>query len=255
MGKLGPQLVRIRKLVRVAKVPRYRRALRHGVAAAVEHEAIPLRPDFDTVIDVGANRGQFAIFAAHRFPGARLICFEPLPGPRAKLKRVTACTGQLRVFDVAVADSNRAADFHVSAADDSSSLFPIGQRQREAFPGTEELETIKVNVRRLDELLGPSDLVGRVLLKIDAQGGELDALRGAQDLLDSVDTILVESSFTELYTGQPLADEVCDFLRTRGYGCVGVWSVIYGRGGNCIQADFVFARAGFDPLVMVRPRS
>jgi hypothetical protein len=59
---------RVQKLLGILREPFYRSALRHGVAASIEHEAIPLRTDFRTVIDVGANRGQFALFAAHHFP-------------------------------------------------------------------------------------------------------------------------------------------------------------------------------------------
>jgi hypothetical protein len=66
--------------VAILREPAYRGALSHGVAASVEHEAIPLRREFRTVIDARANRGRFAVFAARRFPPAALICFEPLPG-------------------------------------------------------------------------------------------------------------------------------------------------------------------------------
>src|SRR5882762_6091377 len=103
---LSPQLARARKLARVLQEPGYRRALRHGVAASTEHEAIPLRADFSTVIDIGANRGQFALFAERRFPQATVICFEPLPEPRAQLQRVVGASGRLRLFDAAVSDRN-----------------------------------------------------------------------------------------------------------------------------------------------------
>jgi FkbM family methyltransferase len=242
------QFARARKLLAVLREPEYRRALRHGVAASVEHEAIPLRPGFGTVIDAGANRGQFAVFAAHRFPRAALICFEPLPGPRAQLRRAVGAIDRLKVSDVALGATSEEAEFHVSAADDSSSLLPIGQRQREAFPGTDERTTTTVQVRRLDEVLRPEELVAPVLLKIDVQGGELGVLQGAGELLRSIDAVLVEVSFVELYAGQALADEVWRHLLARGFSCRGVWSVTYGARRECLQADLLFARSGFEPL-------
>jgi len=41
---------------------------------------------FRTIIDVGANRGQFAERVTVMFPHAQVYCFEPLPGPFADLK-------------------------------------------------------------------------------------------------------------------------------------------------------------------------
>lgn len=233
----------------VLREPEYRRALRHGVAASVEHEAIPLRRDFGTVIDVGANRGQFAVFAARRFPQARLICFEPLPRARAKLQRALGTLDRVRLSEVAVGAANEDREFHVAAADDSSSLLPIGERQREAFPGTRERTTIVVQVRRLDDVLTTADFVGPVLLKIDVQGGELGVLQGAEQILQSIDAVLVEASFVELYTGQPLVDEVWGNLRSSGFSCRGVWSIGYGVAGECLQADFLFVRSGFEPFI------
>ena len=250
MPLLAEQAAKARKLLAVLQEPEYRRALRHGVAASVEHEAMPLRGDFLTVIDAGANKGQFATFAARRFPRAALLCFEPLPEAAARLRRAVGNVRRLKLWNVALGAADEQAEFHVSAADDSSSLLAIGARQREEFPGTAERTTTKVDVRRLDGLLEPNDLENPVLLKIDVQGGELAVLQGAEAILASIDAVLVEVSFVELYTGQALADAVWDHLRRHGFSCRGVWSMTYGRSGECLQGDLLFARVGFEPLAV-----
>jgi FkbM family methyltransferase len=247
---VAQQVARGRKLLAVLREPSYRKALRYGVAASVEHEAIPLRTDFQTVIDAGANRGQFALFAARRFPSAALLCFEPLTEPGAQLRRALADNTRLKLCNIALGAANQESDFHVSAADDSSSLLPIGLRQREAFPGTEQRSIQKVQVRRLDDLLKPDELAQPVLLKLDVQGGELAVLQGAEAVLSSVDAVLVEVSFVELYAGQPLADDVWSELRSRGFSCRGAWSMAYGAKRECLQGDLLFARDGFDPLAI-----
>jgi FkbM family methyltransferase len=248
LSSLDRLAARGRKLLAVLRRPEYRRALLHGVVASVEHDAIPLRRDFATVIDVGANRGQFAIYAAAQFPGASLICFEPLPGARAGLRRVLAGNRRLTVFEYALSCDNGERELHVSAADDSSSLLPIGPRQREAFPGTGERSTVAVQVRRLDDVLETRVLEAPVLLKLDVQGSELAVLEGGERTLRLVQAVLVEVSFVELYTGQPLADQVFDRLRKLGFTCKGVWSLTYGAAGECLQGDFLFAGDGFEPL-------
>ena len=247
MSPFQRQLMRT-QAPQVLRDPPVSRALRHGVAASTEHEAIPLRADFRRVIDVGANRGQCALYAARSFPAAQLICFEPLPRARALLNRIVDAQARLRVFDVALSAYDGAADFYVSNSDDSSSLLPIGPRQRTAFPGTDEQTTISVTIRKLDDILDPTNLAKPVLIKIDVQGGELGTLQGAGRVLGSVDAILVEASFVELYSGQALADEVWGFLRGRGFSCRRIWSVTYGPEGERLQGDFLFSREGFDPL-------
>jgi FkbM family methyltransferase len=249
MASLSQNVARGRKLISVLREPAFRKPLRYGVAASVEHDAIPMRSDYRTVIDAGANRGQFAVFAARRFPGASLICFEPLPEPGGVLRRALGASGRLTLHQVALGAEAGEAEFHVSAADDSSSLLPIGPRQRATFPGTEERSTETVQVRRLDEMVRAEQTNSPVLLKIDVQGGELGVLKGAEALLPRVDAVLVEVSFVELYSGQPLADDVWEFLRAHGLSCRGVWSLAYGSRGECLQGDLLFARAGFEPLV------
>jgi len=230
------------KLQAVVRVPAYWRGLLHGVAAAVEHQGAALDHAYRTVIDVGANRGQFLLVAARRFPDAALIAFEPLPGPRQVLPRVLPRCRPVRLFEEALSDRAGTATFHVSRADDSSSLLPISAAQVATFPGTEEVAQMSVRTARLDEMLAPEDLAPPVLLKIDAQGGELAVLEGATSLLPTIDTVLVECSFAELYQGQPTAATVVRFLSGHGFDLHSVGSVTT-AGGRPVQADLVFEHA------------
>ena len=231
------------KLVAILRYAPYRRALRFGVAASTEHDRTPLPHDYATVIDVGANRGQFALLATRRFPRARIICFEPLAGPRATLERVLTDRKQVRVVPAAVASCASASAMFVSRADDSSSLLAPTELQLTAFPGTDIVEEVNVETQRLDVLLGREEVIRPALLKIDVQGAELDVLVGASKLLGDIDTILVECSFFELYKGQPVADEVVRFLHSRTFALTSVTSPYVDRDGQVLQADFVFAQA------------
>ena len=231
--------IRARKLGRIAAQPAYWPALRQGVAASVEHSRIPFGKGFATVLDVGASRGQFALFAARRFPGAKIHCFEPLPEPAADLRRVMG--DRVELHRTAVGSSTGAAAINISARDDSSSLLPIGSRQEREFPGTGTESTIEVPLTTLDQAIAGSP-ERPCLLKIDVQGLELEVLKGAERTLGSVDVALVECSFVELYEGQALADEVVAFLLERGLRLTGVHEVVHSAGGSAIQADFLFER-------------
>lgn len=234
---------RATKLRALLTEPRYRRALRHRVAASVEHDRTSLRHDYRTVLDVGANRGQFALVAARRFPNATLVCFEPQSRPRAILERVLAGHPRLRVIDVAVAASSGASVLHVTQADDSSSLLPATQLQVDSFPGTAPAGEIPVATERLDVLVPPAALVPPVLLKIDVQGTELDVLVGASALLPAIDTVLVECSFVELYLGQSLASDVVSLLHESAFKLTSIVAPTIDSTGQILQADLLFERA------------
>ena len=229
--------MRARKLARILTRAPYRTALRQGVAAGAEHERVPLSPDHRTVIDVGAASGQFSLFAAARYPGARIVCFEPLDRPRQRLVEVLG--DRVEVHATALGGEAGTETMNVAAADDSSSLLPIGPRQRELF-GTETANATEVKLSRMDDVVG--EIARPCLLKIDVQGFELEVLRGAQATLASVDEAYIECSFEELYSGQALASDVVCELHRHGLALAGVFNTVSGPSRTQVQGDFLFRR-------------
>jgi FkbM family methyltransferase len=234
-------LRRTRKLARLVRTPRYRQALRHGVAAAIEHAEIPYPLTYRTVIDVGANHGQFALFALERFPEARVICVEPLPESVARLEKAVGSDPRVTVLAYAAGDGAGEHEFYVTASDDSSSLLPVAPAGTAAF-GTEVVATTRVEVRPLADLLSPESLEGPTLLKVDVQGTEYETLRGAEALLPRLDSLVVECSFKELYAEQRLADDVVGLLRDAGFRWLGAVAAVQDETGEMLQADMLFGR-------------
>ena len=242
---------RVRELVRksikvlyLVRVSAWRRGLRHRVAAAVEHDPVTFGADFRSVLDVGAHRGQFALFAGWRFPGTKLYCFEPLPDARGKLESVLADQPESSTFPLALGSRSGRVTMHVSRRDDSSSILRPTERQTAAFPGTDEAAQEEVELARLDDVLaGGGPLPRPCLLKIDVQGAELEVLAGARRTLENVDELLVECSFVELYRGQALAAQVIADICTRGFDLSGVYGVVRDVRRRCLQADLLFSRS------------
>ena len=237
------RLRKLRKLMRLGRTSAFRRALRLGVAAAVEHEDVPFQHDFASIIDLGAHHGQFALFARHRFPHAQLLCFEPLPDAQQIIRQVFPRPGQIELFEVALgSDTTAVQEMHVSRLDDSSSLLPITDRYTTAFPGTEEAASISVPVKRLDDVLAEPAPARPCLLKIDVQGYELEVLQGGDRVLQGVNDVFVECSFVELYTGQAQAGELIAHLWSKGFRLAGVFGIKRDIAGRCLQADLLFER-------------
>ncbi len=195
-----------------------------------------------TVVDIGANRGQFALAARHCFPGAWIFSFEPLAGPAAVYRAVFAGDSQATLYEVAIGPEPGDAIIHLSARDDSSSMLPIAEAQRALFPGTAEIGTRPIRVTRLADQIPEDAIEPPALLKLDVQGFELAALAGCEDRIDRFDWVYVECSFVELYVGQSFADAVIAWLRERGFVLRGVYNMAYDARGRTIQADFLFGR-------------
>ena len=226
------------KIAALVRTPAAWGALSQGVVATAEHGAALGRFDFRTVIDVGANKGQFAAFAAARWPAAALYCFEPLPGPRARLEAVMR--DRARIFDCALGARTDEVDILLSSREDSSSILPMAEQG--ALFGQTADGALRVHLRRLDDCIDANAIVRPALLKIDVQGFEREVLAGAGAVAVAVDAVFVELSFVELYRRQPLAGEVGALLAQMGFGLAGVFNQARDRKMRPLQADFLFER-------------
>lgn len=215
-----------------------RAALAHRVAATTEHLPAIEVCQPNTLLDAGANKGQFSLaLRAHR-PAAKIIAFEPLSAAADTYERVFAKDELASLRRVALANTEGTAEFYVADRSDSSSLLEQGEAQARAF-GVHRIGTIEVPTTRLDTILDIAALAHPILLKVDVQGGEMGVFEGC-DFLDEIDFIYVELSFVELYVGQPLFEDVNLYLSKRGFRIVGVFNQITTDACGPTQVDVLF---------------
>lgn len=234
-----------RKLIkglRLLRDSRYRRGLAKGVAATLEHQAALKPYRFATIIDVGANRGQFTLLMAGLCPDAAILAFEPLAAPYRKLVEATSNMPKVQAVNSAIGTLRGSVSMNVASRDDSSSLLPITELQTTIFPHTGHAGTEEVRIAPLGDFLTDFAIARPSLLKVDVQGYELEVLKGAEDDLDRFDAVYVEASFLQLYEGQPLASEVIDALRGKGFRMTAIHNLAHARDGRAVQADFLFER-------------
>jgi FkbM family methyltransferase len=232
---------KLKKLARLSLDPSFVRGLRYGVAATIEHADVlrPLR--VNTVVDIGANKGQFVLLARRLYPDAMVYAFEPLPGPAERFEKLFSGDDKVALHRSAIGNQSGTASMHVSRREDSSSLLPIGELQTRHFPATEEVAVANIRIARLDELIREQDIQPDALMKIDVQGYESQVIEGSANLLPLFRYIYCEVSYVPLYEGQELAPNVIERLAELGFR---VRSTHYGSSapGNPVQADVLFER-------------
>jgi FkbM family methyltransferase len=236
-------VLRVSKLIAaLGSLRSFSAIVKFRVLGSFEHRNIFLL-QFKTIVDIGANRGQFSLAARQYSPSARIFSFEPLKIPASIFRKIFLNDDLTTIYEVAIGPQESILTIHISARDDSSSLLPISAAQINCFPGTEEVDVSEIRVSTLDSFLGEQDLIPPALLKIDVQGFEMEALKGCESVIDKFDFIYCECSFIELYSGQKLVHEVVDWLHRHHFNFIGVFNTAYDSSGQAIQADFLFKKA------------
>ncbi|WP_331527264.1 FkbM family methyltransferase [Nocardioides sp.] len=212
----------------------------HGVSLLLAHLRV------DLVFDVGANAGGYARTLRRLGYRERVISFEPLSGPFARLAAVAQGDPLWDVVRCAVGDHEGDALVHVAGnAGASSSVLPMLASHMAAAPGATYVADERVPLHRLDELVRDHVSGRRCFLKLDVQGYERAVLDGATDLLadDRLVGVQAEMSLVPLYEGSMLWRETVELLSGHGFELA---ALIPGfadpTSGRLLQADGVFIR-------------
>lgn len=196
-----------------------------------------------TVLDVGANRGQFSVAVLELMRPEVVHAFEPLPAAAARLRQLGTRYPALVVHQTAVGAAKGDAQIRVSEQTQSSSLLQMLPRHLDAFPESRVRATVEVKVHALDEMFVPADLRRPTLLKVDTQGFERAVILGSSTLLSAVDYVVLELSFTELYQGEMLFTEGVRLLAASGFAFARpVGALRDPRTREYLQMDALFVR-------------
>jgi FkbM family methyltransferase len=199
-----------------------------------------------TILDVGANVGQFASGVLAGAPGAKIYSFEPGANAHAEALRRSRRFPNWAVRErVAVGADAGELTLNIAGNSVSSSLLDMASLHEHAAPTSKYQESERVQCRTLDSLLA-DEAAGdaRYYLKIDTQGYEMNVLLGATRTLQSVVAIQCEVSFEELYIDQPLANEIIDFLAARKFFIFAYANGLRDpRSHKLLQADLYFIRS------------
>lgn len=196
-----------------------------------------------TVLDVGANTGQFGMELRHSGFDEDIISFEPLDEAYRELLDITSGDDKWQCRQLAISDQPGPGTLHVAGNSASSSLLVMGDAHNEAMPEARVVGVQDVTLCRLDAVDGLRSVPDPLMLKLDVQGHEAAALDGAKGILDRIVLIEAELSVCELYEGAPLMLEMLTSLAGRGFDLVALEPGFYDRrDGRYLQFDGLFRR-------------
>lgn len=194
------------------------------------------------LIDVGANRGQYALERRRHGYRGRLLSLEPLKDPFDELERVAKADPLWEVQRVAVGAHEGALDINVSGEDIYSSALPVLDRATSSDPRSAAVAHERVPMTTLDKLA--EGLRGPVGVKIDVQGFERAVLEGGSDTLKHAAYLEVELSMVALYQDQILYLETLETLNAFGFILAAVEPLFPDpRTGQMLQMNGLFLRS------------
>ena len=193
-----------------------------------------------TVVDVGANTGDWSAGLLNFYTPDRLICVEPDPKLASNLRDRFAALSAVRVFERAVGSTAGSGELKVMEDPVFNSLRQPTGHVRDLYPSTfRVLETVQVEVQTLDTLL--ADVPRVKLLKIDVQGFEREVLAGAAAVLRRTDFVLMEVNFKPHYEGEAGFFELDTIMQRHGFA-IGNYSGPKGGKREALYADVLYLR-------------
>jgi FkbM family methyltransferase len=171
------------------------------------------------IVDVGASDGRWTTPALPLFPEARFLLVEPLDQHEAALKVLAQQERRITCFQGLVGRAAGTARFMQRGY--QSSL--LGTHDGSAFGETREQP-----IFTLDEIIRRLSFPSPDIIKLDIEGSELDALRGAVEALRSAVLVQVEVNLIPFKKDLPLMDDLVGFMTEQGFRVLDVFGV-HGR--------------------------
>jgi FkbM family methyltransferase len=202
-----------------------------------------LGSEVKTILDIGANSGQFATAIRRLCPEALIYSFEPLPAVFERLCRAAAVDGRWQPLNLCLGDSDGSVDFFENEFTAASSILPLTVKSEEVFPHAARTNRVSVQMTSLDSWAANQQLQQPLLVKMDVQGFEDRVIRGGQCTIRNAQYVICEVSFCALYEGQPLFHDIYTELSHLGFSLGGILGSLHDpRTDQILQSDALFLR-------------
>lgn len=164
--------------------------------------------NLSSILDVGANVGEYSLIARRINKECRIIAFEPVPSTFSLLKRNTS-NSNIEIHNCAL--GNKSGKSLISVPQDSTLASLLDYKQECAGRTSENIE---IDVRTGEEfILGDTDLKEISLLKVDTEGYEPEVLKGFRSHISNANVIQFEYGKANLFSKYFLHDYFKDYSK------------------------------------------
>ncbi len=195
------------------------------------------------IFDVGAHVGKVTKKYRHTFPNAHIHAFEPFDKSYDELNNLATHDANLTVNQLALTDHIGTEILHINRSSATNSLLQTDKRgadfwERDLIETYDHVhvETITINSYCHQHKIDQIDI-----LKLDIQGSELAALKGAETLLKrgSITLVYTEALIAPTYKNQTSFHDLISYLKKYGLELFNVYDMHY-RQNQLIQLDAIF---------------
>lgn len=171
------------------------------------------------IFDIGACVLNWTNEAKKVWPNANYIMFEGMPTSEFLYKE-----NNLNYhIDLLSDQDGKVVDFYQNDHDPAGNSYY--QENSEINPQAavfyNETHKRAVSTRTLDSVVNERSFPQPDLIKMDVQGAELDVLKGASNILQNTQHVILELQRVEYNKGAPLHDEVIEYMNSIGFDCTG----------------------------------
>jgi FkbM family methyltransferase len=187
------------------------------------------------IIDSGAYLGLWTRMIKQIFPDSKVLMIEPQPSRRAALLQAkNDFSGTVDFVQCLVGPETKdLVPFYEIEGGGSSVLGELTPAPR---------KTVTLPMRKLDDILAEEKISGPLLLKLDVQGYELEALKGADQTMRMAEVILMEVSFVRYNPAAPLFHDVVDFMQKKGFLVYDIFPLARWKEITLFQGDVFFVK-------------
>ena len=189
--------------------------------------------------------GQYALRTRNAGYQGRILSFEPMQAAfAAELSARAAAEPPWECRRHALGSSAGESKIHISPNSVLDSLLEMEERHIQTAPESAYVGTERISVLPLDSIWEQvASGSERPFLKLDVQGFELEALRGAERSLPALVGVQCELSLVPLYAGAPTHKEVMEHLEAAGFRLAGFEPALFDpETAELLQADGIFVR-------------
>lgn len=237
-GGLQPARLLVQHLKKLFPSPlKQRIKLACGVPSTEASLAAMKRRGFSpkAAIDVGAYSGEWTIAFRQLYPQTRVLMVEPQPARKERLQALTHVHNGVEFAPVLLGPAAAAGVTFYQAETGSSVL---------RDPGNNAAQPAAMEMTTLDAVTRGTPFERADFLKLDVQGYELEVLKGAEEILKSVEAVMMEVNLIGVYEGAPLVHEAVAYMAAHGFRVYDVCTFFRRPYDNALwQLDMIFVRA------------